>query len=170
MTSISFERKFVLRTLAASLLLAAVAATPAWSKGGGDGDKHGGPGLYAVTLTNTTYAQGFSFPVAATHDESVIMFEVGQPASVEAAQIAQNGNPQPMYVALRGNAGVTAVHGHPFTVGTVGNPAVDWFAPLPYFDADFATAPLSSVRRAATRCRTASASRSRATAATAFRS
>jgi hypothetical protein len=57
------------------------------------------------------------------------------------AQIAQNGNPVPLYTALKGTAGVTAVYGHPFTVGTVGNPAVLWPLGLPYFDAAYSSAP-----------------------------
>ena len=142
MVSKTFESKKLLRGFAAGLLLAAIAVSPARSDDGNDdGDKHGGPGLYAVTLTNTTYAQGFSFPVAATHDDSIIMFEVGHFASAAAAQIAQNGNPVAMYNALRGAAGVTGLYGGPFTVGTVGNPAVAWPAGLPYFDAAYASTP-----------------------------
>jgi hypothetical protein len=62
------------------------------------GASAGAPELstYRVTLENLTSGQPFSPPVAATHQKSIHMFEVGRPASDELAAIAQDGNEVPM--------------------------------------------------------------------------
>ncbi len=51
---------------------------------------------FEVTLQNLTTGQPFSPPVAATHDEDLHMFQVGQLATDQLAAIAQDGNEQPM--------------------------------------------------------------------------
>lgn len=95
-------------------------------------------GTYLVTLTNQTYAQGFSFPVAATHPNGFHVFEEGQYASVQAANIAQIGTPVPMFNMLSGKLAtgdVTDVYGHPFPMASGGAITAPWPAGLPYFDA-----------------------------------
>lgn len=89
---------------------------------------------YHVTLTNTTYAQGFSFPVAATHAPSVHMFQVGQNANPAAAAIAQNGNPVPMFNVLKATTGITDLYVHPFPVASAGNATAFWKSGLPAFN------------------------------------
>jgi hypothetical protein len=86
-----------------------------------------GPELrtYRVTLVNLTDGQPFSPPVAATHDRSMRMFQVGHLASEELAAIAQAGNPGPMFDLFNNSDAVTdAVNvGRPLTrVGTVADP------------------------------------------------
>jgi hypothetical protein len=89
-----------------------------------------GPDLrtYRVTLVNLTDGQPFSPPVAATHDRSMRMFQVGRFASDELAKIAQAGNQVPMFNLFNGSNDVTdAVDvGAPLTrVGTVVGSFVD---------------------------------------------
>jgi hypothetical protein len=89
-----------------------------------------GPDLrtYRVTLVNLTDGQPFSPPVAATHDRSMRMFQVGRFASDELAKIAQAGNQVPMFNLFTGSNDVTdAVDvGAPLTrVGTVVGSFVD---------------------------------------------
>jgi hypothetical protein len=61
-------------------------------------DADDGPGMrtYRVTIENLTHSQPFSPPVAATHQRSIRMFEVGRLASDELAAIAQGGDQVPM--------------------------------------------------------------------------
>lgn len=122
------------RGLAATLIVAASAMTSV--RAGHDDHEEGGrgPSVYYVTLTNTTFGHGFSFPVAATHAVGVHMFEVGQTASVAAAQIAQNGNPVPMFNLMRSTPGVTDVYGHPFPMSSGAAGARPWGAGFPAFD------------------------------------
>lgn len=89
---------------------------------------------YRVTLTDTAYGQGFSFPVAATHAPSVHLFEVGHTSSAAAAAVAQNGNPVPMFNLLKSTPGVTDVYVHPFPVASAGNATAFWKSGLPSFN------------------------------------
>ena len=47
---------------------------------------------YTVTIENLTSGQPFTPPLVATHRPSVELFEVGEPASFEIKEIAENGN------------------------------------------------------------------------------
>src|SRR5712691_9702343 len=79
-------------------------------------------GTYRVTLVNLTHGQPFSPPVAATHQKSIRMFQVGELASNELAAIAQDGAEAPMAALFRGSDKVTGVVdvGRPLTpAGTV---------------------------------------------------
>jgi len=82
-------------------------------------------GTYRVTLVNLTHGQPFSPPVAATHQKSIRMFQVGELASDELAAIAQDGAEAPMAALLRGSDKVTDVVdvGRPLTAAgtTVGS-------------------------------------------------
>jgi hypothetical protein len=114
----SFRLKLT-AALGAAGVLTLGAALPAAS---GDG-----PELrtYRVTLVNLTDGQPFSPPVAATHDRSMRMFQVGRLASDELAAIAQAGNQVPMFNLFDGSDEVTdAVDvGRPLTrVGRVVDP------------------------------------------------
>ncbi len=92
------------------------------------------PRRYHVVLENLTDFQGFSFPVAATHSPAVHMFQHGAFASMQAAAVAQNGNPVPMFQLFSGAAGVTDVYASPFPVASLGNPKAFWHKGLPYFN------------------------------------
>lgn len=77
---------------------------------------------YRVTIENRTHGQPFSPPVAATHQKSIRMFEVGGFASNELAAIAQGGDQIPMFNRFRSSNKVTEVVnvGRPLTrMGTV---------------------------------------------------
>lgn len=50
---------------------------------------------YEVTITNMTSGQPFTPPLVATHRKSIDLFDVGQPASTEIQEIAENGNVDP---------------------------------------------------------------------------
>jgi hypothetical protein len=95
-----------------------------------------GSGVYHVLLIDQTEAQGYSFPVAATHSADVHMFQVGEMASAQAASIAQIGTPVPMYNLLLSLLGttVTDIYVHAFPVASAGNPTAFWQTGLPYFD------------------------------------
>lgn len=91
---------------------------------------------YQVTLTDTTYAQGFSFPVAATHSPSFHMVQYGHDVSSQAAAIAQLGNPKPMFDLLESNkasGAVTDDYVNPYPVTAAGEPSPTWAAGMPYF-------------------------------------
>ncbi len=67
---------------------------------------------YRVSLQNLTGGQPFSPPAAATHDEDIHMFQVGELATDELAAIAQDGNEIPMvnlFNSLRLDDNVTDV-------------------------------------------------------------
>ena len=64
---------------------------------------------YRVMLVNLTHGQPFSPPVAATHQKTIHMFQVGELASDELAAIAQDGNEVPMFDLFEGNGKVTDV-------------------------------------------------------------
>jgi hypothetical protein len=55
-----------------------------------------GQALYRVTFQNLTEGQPFTPPVAAVHRQAVALFEIGQPASFEVKEIAENGNIGPL--------------------------------------------------------------------------
>ena len=66
---------------------------------------------YEVTITNLTSGQPFTPPVVAVHRKPVDVFTVGQPASPELQEIAENGNVGPMLAALdpAGNRHVSSI-------------------------------------------------------------
>lgn len=124
----------VSRGLAAALVVSVSAMSSVRAGHDDDGERAAGPSVFYVTVANTTYGHGFSFPVAATHAVGVHMFEVGQNASTAAAQIAQNGNPVPMFNLMRSTPGVTDVYGHAFPMSSGAAGARPWGAGLPAFD------------------------------------
>ncbi len=55
---------------------------------------------YEVTIINLTNGQPLTPPLVATHKPRADIFEVGDPASFELKEIAENGNLDPMVMAL----------------------------------------------------------------------
>jgi len=74
---------------------------------------------YEVTITNLTDGQPFTPPVVAVHRQPVDVFTVGEPASVELQEIAENGNLPPMLAALD-----PATNRHVSSLAPVGGPLV----------------------------------------------
>jgi hypothetical protein len=97
------KRTQFLTVVAASAALILTFALPAASDDGPD------LRTYRVTLVNLTDGQPFSPPVAATHDRSMRMFQVGRLASDELAKIAQAGDQIPMFNLFNGSDEVTDV-------------------------------------------------------------
>ena len=57
---------------------------------------------YEVTITNVTKGQTFTPQLVATHDSSVSLFELGEPASLPVEIVAEDGNTGPLTEALNG--------------------------------------------------------------------
>jgi len=55
-----------------------------------------GEGMYAVTITNITRGQTLTPILVATHLKGHPLFELGDPASVELATVAESGNTAPL--------------------------------------------------------------------------
>lgn len=64
---------------------------------------------YQVTITNMTAGQPLTPPLAVTHRKPVSLFTVGEAASFELKEIAENGNLAPMLEHLGGARHVTDV-------------------------------------------------------------
>ena len=72
---------------------------------------------YTVTIENLTDGQPFTPPVLVVHSADMDLFELGEAASNEIAQLAENGNGDPL-VALANGAGATVVaHDAPIMPG-----------------------------------------------------
>ena len=57
--------------------------------------------VYEITITNlTSQGQALTPPLIATHRSPVHIFELGEPASYELKEIAENGNLDPMVTSL----------------------------------------------------------------------
>ena len=67
----------------------------------------GGSATYEVTVTNDTGGQPFTPPLAVTHRKSLVVFEVGEAASLGVQEIAENGNLGPLEAALTGHKHVS---------------------------------------------------------------
>lgn len=74
---------------------------------------------YEVTIENLTPGQPYTPPFVATHRAATDIFTVGQPASFEIKEIAENGNLGPMLTLLGSDKHVsgTAVAGGPLLWG-----------------------------------------------------
>ncbi|MFB5598352.1 MAG: spondin domain-containing protein, partial [Nitrosopumilaceae archaeon] len=55
---------------------------------------------YKVTVTNITPGQPITPPLLVTHSKDVNLFSVGEEASEELAQLAENGNLEPLVEKL----------------------------------------------------------------------
>jgi hypothetical protein len=109
--SMGLSRRNVLKGAAAGGLLIGTSGVVAAGNRKGDA-------TYEVTIENlTSSGQWFTPPVIATHRPSTGMFTVGDPASFEVKEIAENGNLGPMQDALAADKHVdevvTATSGSP---------------------------------------------------------
>ncbi|MEM7258705.1 MAG: spondin domain-containing protein [Pseudomonadota bacterium] len=91
-------------------------------------------GTYQVEFTNLSTGQPMTPPVAAIHDGSVHLFQIGTAASNELREIAENGNNDPM-VALAGSLAEVSAAGVAF---------VDASAPGPMQPGETATVSLTT--------------------------
>jgi hypothetical protein len=68
-------------------------------------NSHAAPSIktYEITISNMTSGQPLTPPVVATHRKPVHLFEVGEPASFEVKEVAENGNVMPLADALGAN-------------------------------------------------------------------
>ncbi|MGI9567307.1 MAG: spondin domain-containing protein [Nitrosopumilus sp.] len=64
---------------------------------------------YEVTVTNLTQGQPITPPLLATHAKDAGFFAVGEQASAQLQQLAENGNAEPLATMLAGNTGVADV-------------------------------------------------------------
>jgi hypothetical protein len=76
-------------------------------------------GTYDVSFTNLSTGQPMTPPVAAIHDASVTLFQIGTESSTELQEIAENGNNDPM-VSLAGSLDEVSAAGLAFV--DVANP------------------------------------------------
>lgn len=67
------------------------------------------PQMYEVTVTNITPGQPITPPLLVTHSKDVSLFSVGEKASGELQQLAENGNASLLIEKLEGNSGVMDV-------------------------------------------------------------
>jgi hypothetical protein len=88
----------VIALLGALALVAAVRAAPAQQDV-----------TYSVTIENLTDGQPLTPPLLAVHTSGADLFEVGQAASDELKEIAENGNLDPMIALLNSSDAVTMV-------------------------------------------------------------
>jgi len=63
---------------------------------------------YSVTVTNITKKDAFTPLLGVTHSSAVALFELGEAASAEIADMAESGNIAPLTAALEANPGVAA--------------------------------------------------------------
>jgi hypothetical protein len=73
------------------------------------GDDDEGGARYAVTVTNLTRGQTFTPILVATHRAGIRLFRLGQPASVELAMLAEEGDTGPLAASLSSMPGVQDV-------------------------------------------------------------
>lgn len=64
---------------------------------------------YEVTITNLTPGQPITPPLLVTHSKDMGFFTVGEAASPELQQLAENGNAAPLVGTLEGKSGVLSV-------------------------------------------------------------
>jgi hypothetical protein len=115
----------------------ALGGTAVAQQGRGQGQERGDGGArrYRVTVTNLTSGQPFTPPAVALHRPEVELFSVGDPANEATAEVAENGNLDPLLAlveetdAIRG-AGVFAVDGSPTPLVPEDDPGETG---LPYF-------------------------------------
>ncbi len=67
------------------------------------------PQVYEVTVTNITPGQPITPPLLVTHSKDVSLFTVGEKASDELQQLAENGNASLLVEKLEGKSGVVDI-------------------------------------------------------------
>jgi hypothetical protein len=93
------SKRLAVSLLALLLALVTGAALPATARSSR-------PSAFKVTITNLAEGQPLTPPVVALHRSSVDVFTVGQPASFEVQEIAENGNNAPLLALLGSSPGV----------------------------------------------------------------
>jgi hypothetical protein len=73
--------------------------------------QHGSEETYRITITNITKGMLFTPFIAASHNQSVGFFSLGEPASMEIAYIAEAGDTAPMAALLNNSGDVYATSG-----------------------------------------------------------
>jgi hypothetical protein len=91
------------------LSVALVAASTALALRAAPQGAESGGATFEVTVTNLTRGQNLSPVLVAVHDESVDLFEAGQPASPELAALAEDGDASQLVQLLGGLDGVADV-------------------------------------------------------------
>ena len=104
-------RKFLIAALATITALAVLAPVSA--------SADAPVATYEVTITNLTEGQPFTPPLVAVHRKPVDVFTVGQSASTELQEIAENGNLGPALAALD-----PATNNHVSSLAPLGGPLV----------------------------------------------
>jgi len=94
-------KKSALLTAASGVLMLALSAS---AMANGHRDR-----TYSVTVTNITKATQFTPIAAASHTRAIALFELGQPASTELADVAESGSIAALADALRGSSAVNAI-------------------------------------------------------------
>lgn len=105
------KKKLIARKKFTALALAAAFTT--LTACGSDDDDSGSTvaetaGTYSISFTNLSIGQPMTPPVAAIHDPSVSLFEIGTAASTQLQEIAENGNNTPMVELALSLSEVTA--------------------------------------------------------------
>ncbi len=108
---ISFGRNLQIASLTiATLLLTSLAVVGlAGASGDDDDDDDGDDATYRITIINLTPGQAFTPPVIATHSRSINIFTLGEEASMLVQEVAENGNNDPLVMALEANGRVEDV-------------------------------------------------------------
>ena len=65
--------------------------------------------MYEVTITNLTSGQPITPPLLVTHSVNAGFFSVGEMASDNVQQLAENGNAEPLVKMLQGKSGVVSI-------------------------------------------------------------
>ena len=65
--------------------------------------------MYEVTVTNLTPGQPLTPPLLVTHENDAGFFSVGEMASEELQQLAENGNLAPLVAMLQSKSGVSDI-------------------------------------------------------------
>ncbi len=98
MTSITLKRVALAFPITIAVIAIVALATTAASAGQDV--------TYSVTIENLTSGQPFTPPVVAAHTDQIDLFEVGQAASNEVKEIAENGNNDPLVTLTGGSSAV----------------------------------------------------------------
>lgn len=104
---ISFGRNLQIVSLTiAALLLTSLAVV---SLAGASEEDDDDDATYRITIINLTPGQAFTPPVIATHSRSVDIFTLGEEASMLVQEVAENGNNDPLVMALEADGRVEEV-------------------------------------------------------------
>ena len=105
---ISFGRNLQIVSLTIAALLLTSLAVVGLAGASGDVDEDD-DATYRITIINLTPGQAFTPPVIATHSRSIDIFTLGEEASMLVQEVAENGNNDPLVMALEANGRVEDV-------------------------------------------------------------